>query len=172
MPFRRRSRGMRPIINSTKNIHVGTQGLTAGTQGNLTVAVAVDSAALATTNQVERGCLIKAIWCELWVGATEEIALATSNIIDITFQKNPGGNFTPAVPNVTGASDQKRYNIKQWRGLIGARSLGSPYYSWRGWIKIPKRYQRMGAEDIWQFSILSTGTNALACTQWIYKWYK
>ncbi len=25
---------------------------------------------------------------------------------------------------------------------------GNPPYHWEGWVKIPKRYQRMGADDV------------------------
>ncbi len=46
-------------------------------------------------------------------------------------------------------------------------------YHWEGWIKLPKRYHRMGTDDLWQFSITCTsGVTGLYNLEAIYKWYR
>ncbi len=169
---RRRFQRLGQIVNSNKNVISAFTAISTGAQTDLLVARAVDSAALATTTDVERGCLLKAIWLELWIYASTEAVVGVTHGIDAYLIKNPGDNLTPPIPSTTGSSNEKKFIIKQWKGLIGARTQGSLPYSWRGWIKIPKRYQRMGADDRWEFVSIATGSNALQCTNFIYKWYK
>ncbi len=169
---RKFGRQITPIVNSTKNVVSAFTAISTGAQTDLLVARAVDSAALATTTDVERGCIIKAIWLELWIYASAEAVAGVTHGIDAYLIKNPGDNLTPPIPSTTGSSNEKKFIIKQWKGLTGARTQGSLPYSWRGWVKIPKRYHRMGADDRWEFVSIATGANAIQCTNFIYKWYK
>ncbi len=165
-------RNLGSIVNSTKNVVSAFTGISTGAQTDLLIARAVDSAALATTTDVERGCLIKAIWLELWAYNSVEAAVGVTHGIDAYIIKNPGDNLTPPIPSTTGSSNEKKYIFKEWKGLTGARTQGALPYSWRGWIKIPKRYQRMGADDRFEFVSIATGANIIQCTNFIYKWYK
>ncbi len=171
--FGRRFRGRpRPVIDSNKNIVSELTAVADGVKNNNTIAEAQDSAALAVTQDVERGCSIRAIWIEFWISATEEIAVGVTNAVDLYFWKNPGSNLTSPTPGTTGSSNEKKFILKQWKGLVGARSLGFQPYTWKGWIKIPKSQQRMAANDLWQIVIRPTGTNIIFCHNYIYKWYK
>ncbi len=172
---RRRSRprqrlGM--IINSNKNVVNSFTGLTSGTKTSVSIADAQDSATLAVTQDVERGCSIKAIWIEFWITASELFADAITNGVDLYLFKNPGQNLTSPIPGTIGSSNEKKFIFKTWKGIIGARSQGFPPYTWKGWVKIPKRYQRMGANDRWQMILQTTGSDALFCSNFVYKWYK
>ncbi len=169
--FRPRRQFLRPV-NSNKNIVTAFTASTAGTKTTIVVANAVDSAALATTNQVERGSAIKAIWLELWIWATEEIAVGVTTGIDAYIIKNPGTNFTNPIPGTVGSSNEKKFVFKSWKGLIGPKTQGFPAYFWKGWIKVPKGMQRQGANDRFDFVFQSTGTNVLVCHNFIYKWFK
>ncbi len=64
--------------------------------------------------------------------------------------KNPGANLTPPGVFAVGTSNEKKFVIKQWTYMAMRNQDGNPPYHWEGWIKIPKRYQRMGTDDIWQ----------------------
>ncbi len=149
--------------------------LTAGADGvnvNVTVAKAVNTPLSTVATDVSQGCKISAIWLELWVYASEEIIAGVTNAFDAYIIKNPGNNLTLPTPGSQGTSNEKKFIIKTWKGMMGARTQGALPYSWRGWIKIPKLYQRMGTDDIWNFFFVSNGTNAIVCTQFIYKWYR
>ncbi len=165
-------RNLGNIINSNKNIVSNFTAVITGAQTNLDIAVAQDSPTLAVVDDVERGCVIKAIWMELWVYTSAETAVGVTNGYDAYLIKNPGNNLTPPIPSTTGSSNEKKFIFKEWKGLTGPRTQGSLPYSWRGWIKVPKRYQRMGADDRWQLVSIATGTNVIQCTNFVYKWYK
>ncbi len=179
MPFRqrgfyggRRNRRLGSIIDSNKNIVSGFDASTAGTTSSRKIAEAQDSATLAVTKDVERGCSIKAIWVEFWISSTQEIAVGVTTGIDVYLWKNPGSNLTAPTPGTQGSSNEKKHILKIWKGLIGARTQGFQPYSWKGWIKIPKGFQRMGANDLIQLVWESTGANVLVCQNYVYKWYK
>ncbi len=165
-------RNLGSIINSNKNVVSNFTAATAGTKTSIPIADAQDSATLAVVEDVERGCSIKAIWVEFWVSATAEAAVGVTHGIDMYLFKNPGQNLTSPIPGTVGSSNEKKFVFKIWKGLIGARTQGFQPYSWKGWIRIPKRYQRMGANDRWQIIFQSTGVNVLVCNNFVYKWYK
>ncbi len=178
MPFRQRGSygrnrrsSLGTIVNSMKNVVNSFTALPTGA-GNVLVANAQDTAALAVAVDVERGCLIKAIWLEIWIYDTAEAAVGVTSGIDFYIWKNPGGNLTAPIPGTEGTSNEKKFIFKSWKGLTGARTQGSPPYAWRGWIKVPKRYQRMGSNDNFDLRFFATGPNKILCTNIIYKWYK
>ncbi len=171
MGRRRFSRGIRPVISSTKNIVSSLVGNSAGVLAVVPIAEAVDSATLAVAQDVQRGCQIRAIWLEIWVRAIADTAVGISTVFDGYLLKNPGTNLTAPLPGTTGTSNEKKFIFKEWRGLISSKKEGNGYYSWQGWIKIPKRYQRMGANDRWDLVVTTVGVDGISCVKAIYKWY-
>ncbi len=175
MPYRRRGSYRRPrnyaVTVSNKN---SVSLLLAGTAGATLITDIVDtqdSATLAVADDVQRGCIVKAVYCELWVRASEDIAVGVTTAFEAYIIKNGGNNLTPPVPGTQGTSNEKKYIFKSWKGLIGAQTASwHQPYSWKGWIKIPKIYQRFGANDKLQLVSLSTGSNMVQCTLFIYKW--
>ncbi len=136
------------------------------------MAKSVDAAANLTATEVTRGSKIFKIWVEFWVEGTADVTIGTTNSIDLYIIKNPGANLTVPTPGTQGTSNEKKFVFKTWKGLIGpSRTNGQPMYNFRGWIKIPKPYQRMGADDNFSLVWISTGVAALVCHQFIYKWY-
>ncbi len=166
-----RSKGLGQIIDSNKNIVPNVTALVAGTRSGITIAVAKDAPVGTAATEVKRGCALKAIWCEFWVSLSAEPAVGLTTIVDIYIWKNTGTNLTPPDPGTVGTSNEKRWVLKNWKGITGARTQGYPGYSWKGWIKIPRGFQRMAQDDVWQLQCLATGTNALICTNFVYKWY-
>ncbi len=174
MSFRRsfrRRRTPRTIINSEKNIVNNITAGTAGTQATLNVALSVSSADNTSVTEVTRRSKIFKIWVELWASASATTAEGVSTVFDAYLVKNVGSNLTLPGAQVVGSSNEKRFVFKQWKGLVASRKEGFPAYSWRGWIKVPKVYQRMATDDVIQIAFLFTGTNGLLCTNIIYKWY-
>ncbi len=172
MGSRRRNFGIRPVIDSNKNV-VSIFAASAVASVNITdIADTQDSATLAVADDVERGCSIRAIWLELWYRATATSVDGVTTGFDMYLFKNPGNNLTPPLAGTLGTSNEKKFAFKTWKGLTGTVSQGNGPYNWQGWIKIPKRYQRMGANDKWQLVHTATGQPGLLCMNAIYKWYK
>ncbi len=168
--MRKRSYGPRPIINSIKNSMIFAVGTT-GTLGVLTAAKAVTSPSPTVLNDVSHGCIIKAIYliadgCGL--GGTGVL-----NNMNFYLAKNPGDNLTLPAPNSVGGSNEKKFIFRQWQFMIMRNQDGNVPFHWEGWIKIPKRYQRMGTDDTIQLVEQNTSglTGHFSC-QFIYKWYR
>ncbi len=172
MPGRRRgfSRGMRPIITSIKNVTVSSAGVL-GTIQNILVAKAVTTPNPGVKNDVSHGCIIKAIWISIdFCGLAGTGVL---NIIDAYLIKSPGDNLTLPLANAVGGSNEKKFVVKQWEYMAMRNQDGNPPYHWEGWVKLPRRYHRMGTDDTWRIGFSATATlTGHISTQCIYKWYR
>ncbi len=169
---RRRRSYPRAIVNSIKNQPNSFTAGAAGVNTFVLIAKAVNTPLSTVATDVSQGCQIKAVWLELWIYASEEQIPAITNGIDAYIWKNPGANLTAPTPGSVGTSNEKKFVFKSFKGLVGARTQGSLPYSWRGWMKIPKIYQRMGTDDLLQLVFVGTGADVIVCTNFIYKWYR
>ncbi len=171
MGFQRR-RPMRPIIDSVKNQPVFLAAVATGANTINDLAVATDTAPTANQAEVMKGSKIFRIWLELSYTLTATTVDGVSTVVDIYIIKNPGNNLTPPNPGTVGTSNEKKFIFKTWRHLVGARSQGVQPYSWKGWIKVPKIYQRMGTDDTIEVVSRATGIAGVICMNFIYKYYK
>ncbi len=176
MPFRRRGFSGRSrlgtVVNSNKNMPNNFTAAATGANTTVVVTNSVSSPANADVEDVERGCKIFRIWIELWVYNSATTTVGVTTGIDMYLMMNPGTNLTPPNPGSVGTSNEKKYVFKTWKGLLGARTEGSLPYTWKGWVKIPKVYQRQGINDQIQLIIRPVGVNAIVCNNFIYKWFK
>ncbi len=174
MPFRRRGfsgrRGMRPILTSIKNQVIVASGTT-GTIATFTVAKAVTAPSPTVNSDVSHGCVIKAIWLSV-----DGCGLATAGVLNnmnFYLMKNPGANLTPPSPIAWGTSNEKKFIIKSWKFMIMRNQDGNTPFHWEGWVPIPKRYYRMGTDDIWQINVINTASvTGHFSFEAIYKWYR
>ncbi len=167
--MRRRSSGPRPVINSIKNVFEATTSTGTTTQ-NAILAKAVTSPAPTTKNDISHGCIIKALWLSFDV-----CGLAATGVLQRTLLylfKNPGANLTPPGAISVGSSNEKKFVIRQWQFMTMRNQDGNAPNHWEGWIRIPKRYQRMGTDDLWQLVFETTTAAGHLSTQCIYKWYR
>ncbi len=166
--MRRRSIG--PIVTSIKNVQNLNSGITS-TQIQFLIAKAVTSPSPTVKSDVSFGCLIKAIHLSFDVcglGGTGVL-----NVADMFVMKNPGNNLTPPVPGSEGGSNEKKFVFKTWRAMIMRNQDGNVPYHWEGWIKIPRRYHRMGTDDTLTMEVKCTsGVTGHFQAQAIYKWYR
>ncbi len=175
MPFRqrgffgRRRSGLGNLIHSEKNSVGFLEGITAATNLIRTIAISVNAADNTVQNQVTRDCKIFKVWLEFWVYGLS--ASETNDLFDAYIMKNPGNNLTPPNPGTIGTSNEKKFVFKEWRGLLARKDAGGTPYQWKGWVKIPKVYQRMGTDDVLQFVVRSPTTGNI-CQKFIYKWFK
>ncbi len=139
------------------------------TTQQLVIAKAKDSPLTSVNSDVQRGCSIKAIWCSFDIcGTGTSGAIQKSGLYII---KNPGNNLSiPGVFSV-GTSNEKKFIFKQWQFMTMRNQDGNPPFHWEGWIKIPKRYQRFGTDDLLQMVWANDTTTGHFTSQFIYKWY-
>ncbi len=175
MPYNRRGsygrrRRMAPVVNSMKNSLTITGSL-AATPDVKNIAKAVNSPSSASApEEVVHGSVIKAIWITLdacGLGGT-----GVANNLSAFLMKNPGASLTPPDPTSVGTSNEKKFVIKEWHAMIMDIRDGPNPVHWEGWIKIPKRYHRMGTDDTWIISLRSgAAVTGLYSLKVIYKWY-
>ncbi len=175
MPGRRKGsygRGNYPrsIVTSIKNQFQNAFGITGTVQGQI-FAKAVTTPSPTVASDVAHGCIIKAVWVSLDVcGLSGTGVLNNFNAYMI---KNPGNNLTLPAAQSVGTSNEKKFIFKEWSAMIMRNQDGNNPYHWEGWIKIPRRYQRMGTDDT-----LAVGVNCTATLtghfkiETIYKWYR
>ncbi len=133
------------------------------------LAKAVSNPVNTVTTDVRHGCIIKALWLSIdFCGLAATGALQQTSVYLI---KNAGANLSPPSAFSVGSSNEKRWIIKQWSSMTMRNQDGNPPYHWEGWIKIPKRFQRMGTDDLWQLGWECDTLTGHATVQCIYKWY-
>ncbi len=155
-------------INSEKHVVDFTIGTTVATQTGL-IAKAVTAPSNTISTDCHRGGTIKAIWLSL-----DFCGLAASGVNQKTVAyliKNPGDNLTEPGTFSVGTSNEKKFVIKMWSAMTMRNQEGNPPYHWEGWIKIPKRYQRMGTDDTWQYVIGVNSATGHSFVNAIYKEY-
>ncbi len=133
------------------------------------LAKAVTAPSNTITTDCHRGGTIKAIWMSL-----DYCGLAGTGVnqrISVYLIKNPGDNLTEPGTFAVGSSNEKKFVIKQWVSMTMRNQEGNPPYHWEGWIKIPKRYHRMGTDDTWQLVFGASTSTGHGFFQVIYKEY-
>ncbi len=168
MGYRRQSNRLRPV-HSIKHVVDKQSAIVAGTAESQNLVSAVDAPVLTTANTVETGCTVNSIYLNVSAYATTEAALA--NVYMIVY-KSPGGSIAAIVPNAVGVSDNKRFVIHQEMRMLGGSTTEIPVTLFRGVIKIPKGYRRMGINDLLVVRLLAPGVNIDYCVQSIYKEYR
>ncbi len=171
MPYKRGgfSRKLRLVtVNSEKHVVDGIMATTATIVLSL-IAKAVTAPSNTVDTDCHRGGHIKAIWLSLdFCG----LAPSGTNQRHIAYlMKNPGDNLTEPGVFAVGTSNEKKFVIKMWSQMTMRNQDGNPPYHWEGWIKIPKRYQRMGTDDTWQLVIGASSSTGHGFFNAIYKEY-
>ncbi len=150
--MRRRS-FVRPIINSITNrvnFAIGSLGATQ----SVIIAKAVTSPAPTVNSDVSHGCIIQAVYVIIngcGLGGTGVI-----NDMDIYLIKNPGNNLTNPAPISVGTSNEKKFVFKTWKFMIMRNQDGNVPFHWEGWVKVPRKYQRMGTDDVLYIVVANT----------------
>ncbi len=136
---------------------------------NQDIAKAVVAPSNTVNTDVAHGCQIRAIWVSMdmcGTGTSGALVRAVCYLI-----KNPGANLTPPGVFAISTSNEKKFVIKTWAAMLMRNQDGNNPYHWEGWIPIPKRYWRMGTDDIWQIVAAVNTTTGHLSWQAIYKWF-
>ncbi len=136
------------------------------------LAKADDAPVLANKSEVLTGSVVRSLFITVEGVTTESSGGKTPNFY-LIFYKNPGGNLTMPNGNAVGVSDNKRFVFHQEMVMLqgDASTNGVPRNVFKGVLKIPKTYQRMGPKDeiSLQYFIPSTGVAITVCHQAHYK---
>ncbi len=166
--FSRRSLSLRPV-DSNKNV-VDDTASTGTTRQDKVLVLAKDSATNTVQTEVERGCSIRSIYLSFDV-----CGLAGTGVLQRTnlyLMKNPGANLTPPSAFAVGTSNEKKFVFRQWQVMTMRNQDGNVPFHWEGWIKIPRHYQRFGADDQIHLSFMTDTAAGHLSLQCIYKWFK
>ncbi len=173
MPYRQRGSSRRrsrlgSIINSIKNV-VDDKDSTGTTTLTMNIALAKISPSNLNPTEVSIGSIIKAVWVSLDV-----CGLAATGVLQKTgiyILKNEGANLTPPNPFAVGSSNEKKFIFKQWQFMTMRNQDGNNPNHWEGWIKIPRKFQRMGTDDVLTMAFATDTAAGHISSQYIYKWY-
>ncbi len=167
MVFRRRM-NLRPI-NRIKHVVDAQAGTTAGTQLNDVMVLAVETPALAATEEVAIGSTVNALYLKIEVNATSSAALAN---VYFLIMKSPGGSITTPAANTVGSNDDKRFVFHQEMVMMQQVTNSNPRTLFNGVIVVPKGYRRMGPNDRITLAVLAPGVNLNVCIQCHYKEFR
>ncbi len=167
----RRRKGFFPrgLVTSIKNV-VDKTASTGTTAALIVLAKAVNTPLSTVNTDVANGCIIKALWLSIDVCGLDATGVLQRTAFYLI--KNPGDNLNEPSPFSVGTSNEKKFIFKQWQVMTMRNQDGNPPFHWEGWIKIPKRYQRMGTDDTIILSHVTSSAAGHLSLQTIYKWYR
>ncbi len=137
---------------------------------NAILVQVVDTPVTSASNQVARGANVGALHLSFDVCGLA--ATGARQITNLYLMKNPGANLTAPGPFTVGTSNEKKFIFKQWSFQTMRNQDGNPPFHFEGWIKIPKRYQRMGTDDLLHLTFATDVAAGHISGQCIYKWYR
>ncbi len=163
---------MQAPINSNKHfVNRVSVAVASGNVLNMDIIDTVNAPAVASSNQVRVGAIIKAVWVELWISSQ-----AAANVAQfvLTLMKLPAGLTAPTFSNLAnlGAFPNKKNIFYTTQGNVSASNVGAntvPIV--RQFFLIPKGKQRFGLGDKLTLSITATAEGLLVCGMNIYKEY-
>ncbi len=140
--------------------------MAAGVTTIVVVATAVNSY-VGTIGTCPIGSHIKAIYLSVTYANT---SASPDSAFDWYIAKNPGGGLSFPLPGSTGGDPNRKWIFFESKGLTPNADDANPDDK-SGWIRIPKKMQRMGEND--NFAITArTSSGYNLCVKAIYKWYQ
>ncbi len=166
-----RRMGYKTPINSIKHVIDVSGGTTGGTQSAIELIQATRNPELTSPTNVNVGSTVGSIFISVFVLGTTG---GSSGLVDWFFWKNAGNVFAVANipdPGNTGINSLRRFIFHEEKGLAATQD-GTPMV-FKGVIKIPPRFRRMGENDKLEIRLLTeTGFDAQFCVKAIYKEYQ
>ncbi len=165
----RRRNYLRPV-NTIKHIVDVQGGIVAGTQVISNLVKTVDNpVSTSAPAECTTGSHVKSFFLNVQVAATGTAALA--NVYMFVFG-NPGDNIIDANiddGNVIGVSDIRKQVFHQEMIMTEKNTTAFPRTLFRGVIKVPRKFNRLGVKDRISIALFSPGVNYDFCFQCIYK---
>ena len=158
---------MRPRVHTEKHIvQRSLFAIVTGTISNIALARSVSTPAAASILDVREGCIITAVYVEMWVTSDDNAA----GTVITTLEKVPSN-----APSMT-AADSADLNGYQNKNNILYTQMGLipnndtyPMVVIRGWFKIPKGKQRFALGDELVLNVHAQSNGISACGTILYK---
>ncbi len=162
-----------PIMSVKHYAHLtnGTQGT--GTIARFELVTAAVAPATGNATDVQEGSHVKALYVEMWVAGDGASGSDTQYLIAIEKRPSNLAVMTFAESLNLGAYHNKKNILFTAQAFSGAMVDGYPAVPViRGWIKIPKGKQRMGALDRITLNIQTNGASLRRCGFVTFKEYR
>ncbi len=157
---------LRPV-HSQKHVVDNQGGLIVDTNAFVQIAEAKDAPVRANETEVETASHVNAFFINVQVTPTSEASIANVYMYVV---KNPGASFSLPKGNAVGASDLKKFVIHQEMIMCQQEATSSiPRTLFKGVIRVPGSYKRMGADDKLTLVLYAPGCTFNFCVQTIYK---
>ncbi len=168
MSFRSRSRNYLRPVNTLKHIVDRQGGLVLDVIQEEIIIHGKDNPVHTTNAQeVTSGSHVKSFFLNIQVAASSTAALAN---VYMYIYGNPGGNLGNwPKGNVVGVSDRRKNVFHQEMIMTEKNTTAFPRTLFRGVIKIPRKFARIGLEDEIAIQLYAPGVNYDYCIQCIYK---
>ncbi len=162
---------MRPVITSVKHIRQsgGAVTIASGAINNFVLANSKELSAVTSADQdVREGCVIKAVYIEIWLFSDD----AAATQFTLTVEKRNGNAPQMTFGNSQALNDyDNKKNIFYTTQGLAPSNLQSGIPVIRQWIKIPKGKQRMGHDDAITVNIAAIANGIVFCGFSTYKEY-
>lgn len=157
-------------VNTLKHVFDEQGGILAATRIVTNLVKGVDAPIIASNpEQVAIGSHVRSLFLNIQVSTTSTGALA--NVYMIIYG-NPGTNVLAGqIPdaNVVGNSDFRKQIFHQEMIMGEKNTTANPRTLFKGVLKIPRKFQRIGASDVITVQLFSPGATWDYCLQCIYK---
>ncbi len=158
---------MKPVINTEKHmVQISLSTVASGAITNLVFATAVSNPT-AVPSEIREGCIIKAIYLELWITSDD----AGSGTSIVTLERVNGATttlMTTAESAALNNYDNKKNVLHTQMGLTPS-NVQYPQASLMGWFKIPKGKQRFGLNDRIVVNVHGQSNGLQMCGHGIFK---
>ncbi len=145
-------------------------GLVAGTQLLVNLIDVTDNPPITDMDGNATASNVKSLFLNVQVAATGTSSIA--NVYMMVY-KNPG-NAIGSIPdaNVVGTSDFRKQVFHQEMIMTEKNTTAIARTLFKGVLRIPKHFQRNGADDTIVLALFSPGVNFDVCFQCIYKEFR
>jgi len=171
MPRRNFQSSKRPIVSNKEIIDTVAFLVTGGVTTDINIASAVNNYT-GTIGTQPLGSSLLGFYIETSASNGDSIV----NRIDWYLCKRTSG--TPfssfPIPGATGGDVNRKWIFHESKGIgqgEAVSTLGGQTSRMREFIKIPKRFRRMGEADFWSIRV-GASTDYNFCLKVIYKWYQ
>ncbi len=160
-------------INTIKHVIDSQDTIGAGTEINRTLVSSVENAVSTSVTEVDQGSYVRSFFINVQV-LNSTNAVGNINNVYMYLFGNAGNELPltafPAV-NGVGSSNLRKNVFHQEMAMLSDANDSIPITLFKGVIRIPKKFQRMGVGDTISIRIGSPvgGPEIDACVQTIYK---
>lgn len=145
--------------------------VTAGVTTDINIAVAVNDYG-GTVGTCPLGCTILGFYLETSMSNNDSIIGRSDWLLCKRDNGLAATNFP--VPGASGGANRRKFVFHESKGIFQGEAistLGGQTACTREFIKIPKKFRRMGEGDAWTIRVGSS-TDYTHCLKCIYKWYQ